>query len=218
MAGGVFVEVETAAEMAAALGAKTAMMVFLGDAADNGNPGKVRKTPEVGPTSACYSCGNRMHGPTSFFWANLTPFSLKVSFEEMAAMARGRGVPLLVDAAAERPDVPNVYIAGGADIVCYSGGKVLRGPQSAGLMIGKAVHVKNAMANQAPAGGFGRPMKTGKEEIMGCLAAVEQWSRRDHDAEWAEFDRRLQTIADAAKDFPGVETRAANSGGPGGLT
>ena len=58
-----------------------------------------------------------MHGPTSFFGANLTPFSLKVSFEEMAAMARGGGVPLLVDAAAERPDVPNVYIAGVADIV-----------------------------------------------------------------------------------------------------
>ena len=53
---------------------------------------------------------------------------------------------------------------------------------------------------------------------MGCLATVEQWSWRDHDAEWAEFDRRLQTIADAAKGFPGVETRAANSGGPGGPT
>lgn len=112
---------------------------------------------------------------------------------------------MVVDAAAERPDVPNEYLTQGADVVCYSGGKVLRGPQSGGLMIGKRGILEAAQNNQSPNGGIGRSMKVGKEEYMGMLAAVEQWVKRDHVKEWTEWERRLNVIAESVADYPAME-------------
>jgi seryl-tRNA(Sec) selenium transferase len=112
------------------------------------------------------------------------PGETKVPMATMAALAQEHGITMVVDAAAERPDVPNEYLEQGADVVCYSGGKVLRGPQSGGLMIGKRDILDAAQKNQAPNGGIGRPMKVGKEEYMGMLAAVELWVQRDHVKEW----------------------------------
>ena len=112
------------------------------------------------------------------------PGETKVPMATMAALAQEHGITMVVDAAAERPDVPNEYLEQGADVVCYSGGKVLRGPQSGGLMIGKRDILDAAQKNQSPNGGIGRPMKVGKEEYMGMLAAVELWVQRDHVKEW----------------------------------
>ncbi|MBC7317057.1 MAG: aminotransferase class V-fold PLP-dependent enzyme, partial [Chloroflexi bacterium] len=94
---------------------------------------------------------------------------------EMIAIAREYRIPTLVDAAAQRPDVPNIYLAMGADAVAYSGGKCLRGPQASGLVLGKKALLKAAYLHSAPHHGIGRPMKVGKEEIMGLLTAVEAW-------------------------------------------
>jgi L-seryl-tRNA(Ser) seleniumtransferase len=136
----------------------------------------------------------------------------EISVAEMAEIGHAHGVPTLVDAAAERPDVPNRYLADGADAVGYSGGKCLRGPQASGLVLGRKELLQAAFLNGAPHHALGRPMKAGKEEIMGLLAAVEQWVRRDHAAEWQEWERRLQVITDAVTRFPTVTTAIRQPG------
>ncbi len=145
------------------------------------------------------------------FFGDATDRSL-VSLAETVQIAHARGVPVLVDAAAERPDVPNWYLEQGADAVAYSGGKCLRGPQASGLVLGRKELLQAAFANGAPHHSLGRPMKAGKEEIMGLLAAVEQWTLRDHDAEWMQWEKRLGAIADAVDDIPTVTTSLRQPG------
>ena len=136
----------------------------------------------------------------------------EISVAEMAACGKAWGIPSFVDAAAERPDVPNRYLADGADAVAYSGGKCLRGPQSSGLVLGRKELLQAAFLNGAPHHSIGRPMKAGKEEVMGLLAAVEQWVARDHEAEWRQWERRLATVAAAVE---GVDTVATSIRQPG---
>ena len=127
--------------------------------------------------------------------------------------ARARGVPTLVDAAAEILTVPNVHLAAGADLVAYSGGKCIRGPQTAGLLLGREDLVRAAWVQSAPHHGFGRSMKVGKEEAMGMLMAVEMWMQRDHDAEWAQWTTWLGTIAEGVSTVDGVETSVVQPAG-----
>ncbi len=122
----------------------------------------------------------------------------------IAPIAKERGIPVLVDAAAERLKVPNVHLAAGADLVAYSGGKCLRGPQAAGLLLGRKDLVKAAWIHSAPHHAYGRSMKAGKEEIMGMLAAVEMWMKRDHDAEWKQWEEWIDTIGKSAARVDGV--------------
>ena len=136
----------------------------------------------------------------------------KVTVEEMAAIGHAHGIPTLVDAAAERPDLPNRYLQEGADAVAYSGGKCLRGPQAAGLVLGKRDLLKAAFMNGAPHHALGRPMKAGKEEIMALLAAVEMWVKRDHEAEWKTWEGWLKMIADSATAVESVQTRIKQPG------
>ena len=126
----------------------------------------------------------------------------------VAEAARRRNVPVLVDAAAEILTVkPNVHLERGAHAVAYSGGKCIRGPQAAGLLLGEKNLLQAAWANAAPHHAFGRSLKVGKEEIMGMLAAVEMWVKRDHDAEWKLWESWLGTISDSVKRIDGVTTR-----------
>jgi D-glucosaminate-6-phosphate ammonia-lyase len=137
-----------------------------------------------------------------------------MQFPEMAEVAHKHGVPVIVDAAAERLTIPNKYLADGADMVAYSGGKCLRGPQCAGLLLGRKDLLQAAWINSAPHHAFGRSLKVAKEEIMGMLAAVEMWTKRDHDAEWKQWEGWLATIADAAKSVPGIRTEVLQPEGP----
>ena len=105
----------------------------------------------------------------------------------MAPIAKAQGVPILVDAAAEILTIPNVHLQHGATLVGYSGGKCLRGPQTAGLLLGRKDLVKAAWVHSAPHHGFARGYKVGKEEAIGMLMAVEMWVKRDHDAEWKRW-------------------------------
>ena len=89
-------------------------------------------------------------------------------------------------------------------MVAYSGGKCLRGPQAAGLLLGQKDLLQTAWVCSAPHHAFGRSMKVGKEEIMGMLAAVEMWIKRDHAAEWREWESWLDHISDEAMKVPGV--------------
>ncbi|MBT4484257.1 MAG: aminotransferase class V-fold PLP-dependent enzyme [Candidatus Latescibacteria bacterium] len=129
-----------------------------------------------------------------------------IPLEEFVRVGKKHGVPVFVDASAERFDCPNAYIKAGVDLVAYSGGKHLEGPQCAGILLGREDLIRAAIKNIAPNLGFGRPMKVGKEEIMGVLAAAELWVKRDHDAEWKEMERMLNYIADQIKDIATVTT------------
>ena len=130
-----------------------------------------------------------------------------LSTRAIAAVARQKQVPVLVDAAAEILTVPNVHLENGATLVGYSGGKCLRGPQSAGLLLGRKDLVQAAWVHSAPHHGFARSMKVGKEEAIGMLMAVEMWMRRDHKAEWAPLARRwLDHIAKHVSAIDGVTT------------
>ena len=123
----------------------------------------------------------------------------------IAAVAKRKAVPVLVDAAAEVLTLkPNVHLERGATAVAYSGGKCIRGPQAAGLLLGEKNWLQAAWLNSAPHHAFGRALKVGKEEIMGMLAAVEAWPKRDHKAEWKEWEARLSFIADRARKVDGV--------------
>ena len=95
-----------------------------------------------------------------------------LSTENMAKVARAKSIPIIVDAAAEFLTIPSIHLQQGANMVAYSGGKCLRGPQSAGLLLGQRDLLQAAWINSAPHHAFGRSLKVGKEEIMGMLAAV----------------------------------------------
>jgi L-seryl-tRNA(Ser) seleniumtransferase len=138
------------------------------------------------------SCPAAEHGP--------------LSIPEVAQAARQHGVPMIVDAAAENLTIPNIHLAHGATMVAYSGGKILRGPQCAGLLLGPKDLLQAAWINSAPHHAFGRSLKVGKEEIMGMLAAVECWVKRDHEAEWKLWQSWLDTIGAQATKIPGVTT------------
>jgi uncharacterized pyridoxal phosphate-dependent enzyme len=130
----------------------------------------------------------------------------ELSIPSICAIAKEKGVPVFVDAAAEEPLVPNIHLQHGANLVGYSGGKCMRGPQSAGMLIGKKDLCRAAYFQAAPHHNYGRAYKCSKEEIMGLLAAVRQWYKRDHAAEQREWLAWLQLIEARVKDLPSVKT------------
>jgi L-seryl-tRNA(Ser) seleniumtransferase len=125
----------------------------------------------------------------------------------VAEACRRHEVPLIVDAAAEILTIPNVHLQRGATAVAYSGGKCIRGPQAGGLLLGDKNLLQAAWANSAPHHAFGRSLKVGKEEIMGILAAVEAWKKRDYDAEMRLWGSWLDSIATNVNRVSGVTTR-----------
>src|SRR5205809_2432685 len=129
-----------------------------------------------------------------------------LSTKAIAHLANQKKVPVLVDAAAEILTVPNVHLENGATLVAYSGGKCLRGPQSAGLLLGRKELVQAAWVHSAPHHGFSRAMKVGKEEAIGMLMAVEMWVKRDHKAEWSRWLSWLDYIAKRVSTVDGVTT------------
>jgi len=113
---------------------------------------------------------------------------------------------VLVDAAAEMPTVPNVHLQRGATMVGYSGGKCIRGPQCAGIILGRKDLIKAAWVGSAPHHGHGRTMKVGKEEAVGMLAAVEMWIKRDHQAEDKMWISWMNNIAARVSKIESVKT------------
>jgi L-seryl-tRNA(Ser) seleniumtransferase len=124
--------------------------------------------------------------------------------EVVAEVCKRHDVPLIVDAAAEILTIPNIHLKRGATAVAYSGGKCIRGPQAAGLLLGDKNLLQAAWANSAPHHAFGRSLKVGKEEIMGMLAAVEAWTKRDYDGEMKLWESWLEDIATNVKKISGV--------------
>jgi L-seryl-tRNA(Ser) seleniumtransferase len=135
--------------------------------------------------------------------------------EAIAAIAKPHNVPIFVDAAAEILTIPNVHLQKGATLVGYSGGKFIRGPQSAGVMLGRKDLVQAAWVHSAPHHGYARAMKVGREEMIGMLVAVESWVKRDHAAEWKEWVARCDYIADRVSKIAGVTATVVREPGAG---
>lgn len=133
-------------------------------------------------------------------------FEDPLSIKSICAIAKEKNVPVFVDAAAEEPLVPNIHFAAGATFVAYSGGKCMRGPQAAGVLLGPRDLCAAAFWNAAPHHNWGRALKVGKEEAMGMLAAVRQWYKRDHAAEQAQWLAWDNYIASALEGIPSLKT------------
>ncbi|MBT4485434.1 MAG: aminotransferase class V-fold PLP-dependent enzyme [Candidatus Latescibacteria bacterium] len=130
-----------------------------------------------------------------------------ITLEDFVRIGKKHNIPIMVDASAEPFHLPNPYIRAGVDMVGYSGGKHMFGPQNSGILLGRKELVKAAFLNLAPHHAYGRPMKCAKEDIMGGLAAAELWAKRDHDAEFKEWERMLQYVADNINPITTVEAK-----------
>ncbi|MFM9106521.1 MAG: aminotransferase class V-fold PLP-dependent enzyme, partial [Chloroflexota bacterium] len=130
--------------------------------------------------------------------------------EETVRIAHAHGVPVVVDAAAQLPPVDNFWRYTrdlGADLAVFSGGKDLRGPQASGLVVGSAALVAACRAHGSPNQRLARPMKAGKEEMAGLLAAVERYVGLDHAAILAESERVVAEWIAAFDGLPGISAR-----------
>src|SRR5947209_3194386 len=129
-----------------------------------------------------------------------------LSVEDVARIAQPKNIPILADAAAEILTIPCVHLQHGATIVAYSGGKAICGPQCAGLLLGRKDILMSAWQASAPHHGPGRDNKVGREETIGMLAAVEAWTKRDHEGEWKTWLSWLDTIAKRVSTIDSVKT------------
>ncbi len=133
-----------------------------------------------------------------------------LSLDQVIAIAHDHELPVILDAASELPPADNLtkFISMGADMVAFSGGKGLRGPQSTGILIGRKDLMEaaylNAFSFNRPKANIGRPMKIAKEEIVGLITALETFVNADHEAEWADWRAKSQVIVDAMKNVAGV--------------
>lgn len=134
----------------------------------------------------------------------------QIGREQWLEIAHQHGVPCHLDAAADMPPVENLwkYTEMGFDLVCFSGGKGLRGPQNAGLLLGKKYLIDLARENDSPnAAAVGRGMKVAKEQIVGMVAAVDWTLDQPRGAMEGEYARRVKVIADAVKDVPSMRSQ-----------
>ena len=129
-----------------------------------------------------------------------------IPFSQVCEIAHARGVPVIVDAASMTPPRSNLrrFTAEGADMVIYSGGKAVRGPQGTGILCGRADLIDAAFANASPHQFIGRGMKVAKEEIVGLLRAIQIFMNEDEDAETTRYRRMAQQVVDALAEAPGL--------------
>jgi D-glucosaminate-6-phosphate ammonia-lyase len=132
----------------------------------------------------------------------------KVELDELIRIAHTAGLPVIVDAAAELPPAENLskFVKRGADLVAFSGGKNLRGPQCSGILMGRRDLVEAAYANSSPNTHFARIAKVGKEEIAGLVAAVELYLKKDHAAERREWTAMLNRVGSRLEGVPTLVT------------
>jgi L-seryl-tRNA(Ser) seleniumtransferase len=126
------------------------------------------------------------------------------------AIAKDHKVPMLLDDAAGIPPADNakLYARMGIDLYTFSGGKGLKGPQCSGVLLGRKDLIEAALMNSSPReGAVCRPMKVGKEEMIGCLTALETWLTIDGEKLNREWNARVDTIRKLVETVPGVETK-----------
>ncbi len=144
-----------------------------------------------------------------FYFYNVTRMKTHVPLEKGIEIAKRRGVPLIVDAAAQLPPVENLwrFTHMGADLAIFSGGKGLCGPQSSGLVLGRRDLIEACAFNACPRAFIGRPMKVGKEEMVGLLAAVEWYLSLDHERLMETYEEQVRYVIDAFLSIPHTSAR-----------
>jgi L-seryl-tRNA(Ser) seleniumtransferase len=204
-------------------GANQEFIRRLPDIAGMKNEVIIQKTHRYGYDHAVRNCGIRMvevetaeelekavneHTAMMLFFNANDPLGA-IKAEEFVALGKKHNVPTFNDAAADVPPLENLsrYIKMGFDLVTFSGGKGIRGPQSAGLLLGRKDLIEAAKLNHSPnSDSIGRGMKVNKEEILGMMVAVEQYFKRDHQAEFREWEKRVKHIADTVQPIKTVRT------------
>jgi L-seryl-tRNA(Ser) seleniumtransferase len=175
----------------------------------------IQKSHRYGYDHAVRNCGVRMvevetsealqraAGPQTamMLFLNENEPAGAIKADEFAALGKKLNIPTFIDAAADVPPTENLsrFSKMGFDLVTFSGGKGLRGPQSAGLLLGRRDLIEAARLNCSPnSDTVGRGLKVNKEEMLGMMVAVEVFLKRNADAEWKEWERRAQVLVDAA--------------------
>lgn len=183
----------------------------------------IQKTHRVGYDHAIRNCGVKLievetreellkainPKTAMMFFLNWANNDGQIKDQEFADIGKQHGIPTMTDCAADAPPLENLtkYIKMGYSMVVFSGGKGIRGPQSAGLLLGKKEIIAAARLNAPPNGDtIGRGMKVNKEELLGMMVAVETFLKKDHAAEWKEWERRVSFIGDSVKGVPSVTT------------
>jgi D-glucosaminate-6-phosphate ammonia-lyase len=140
-----------------------------------------------------------------FFYNEMEPEG-RIKRDEWIRVGKERGVPTFNDAASDAPPVERLsqYIREGFDLVAFSGGKALMGPQCSGLLMGRKDLIEAAVPATSPYSSIGRGMKVGKEEMVGLLAAVERYIKVDHEAEFKELDLRVSYMIKTLSKIPGL--------------
>src|SRR5437660_8614842 len=142
-------------------------------------------------------------------FTNFADAAGEIKVEEWVKLAHEYKIPAFIDAAADTPPVSHLwdYANMGYDLIAFSGGKAIRGPQCAGILLGKRDLVANALLNNSPhEDTLGRSQKVGKEEIVGMVKALESYLSEDHAARSKEWQRRLDFISGQVTKIPGVTT------------
>jgi L-seryl-tRNA(Ser) seleniumtransferase len=180
-----------------------------------------QKSHRIGYAHAIRNCGVKIvevvtrkelekaiNEKTAMMWFfNGNNYIGEIDDKEFVEIAMKHGIPTFNDCAADVPPVENLwkYTDMGFDMVAFSGGKGLRGPQSTGLLLGKKKYIDAARLHAPPRGNtIGRGMKVNKEEILGMLVTIESYLSRDHEGDWALWKMQIQTIHDAVADIKGV--------------
>lgn len=146
---------------------------------------------------------------TAMMWfLNYATPNGKIKHEEWVALGKKYKIPTMIDMAADVPPVENLWKFNdmGFDLVCISGGKAIRGPQSAGILMGKKDLIAAARLSAPPRGGICRGHKVNKEEILGMYVALEKYVNTDHQKEWKMWEDRISLIDTAVKKINGVTT------------
>jgi uncharacterized pyridoxal phosphate-dependent enzyme len=142
-------------------------------------------------------------------FTNFADAAGQIKVDEWVKLAKQHNLPCMIDAAADTPPVSHLwdYANMGYDLITFSGGKAIRGPQCAGLLLGREDLVHFALLNNSPyEDTLGRGQKVGKEEIVGMLKALELYLAEDHDALAKEWQSRLENISRQITNIPGVST------------
>ena len=143
--------------------------------------------------------------------------SSSVTHEDFVALCKKHNIPSFIDAAADVPPVENLFKFQkvGFDLVTFSGGKMIRGPQSAGLLFGRKDLIEAAKLNHSPhEAPIGRPMKVNKEEIFGMYAALKSYLERDHKKEWNDWLQRIERIRKEVEQVKSVKGETYVNPGP----
>lgn len=182
----------------------------------------IQKAHRVGYDRAVRNCGAKLievetasdlerainSNTAMMLFMNFNNNAGKIKDKEFVELGKKHGIPTFNDCAADVPPVENLwkYTEMGFDMVAFSGGKGIKGPQSAGLLLGKREFIEAARLNMPPRANIGRGMKVNKEEILAMMVALELYLQKDHEKEWKYWESQNASIQKSIEGIPGIST------------